>query len=119
MNRFLSFILFSSFALDTFALQELNPYQAITKTGKRTTVCGLVSSIKYSVNSNQRPTFINLGPEFPNHVFTIVIWGDVRDSLTYSPESLAGKNICITASISKYKGKAQTELTAESQLKIK
>jgi DNA/RNA endonuclease YhcR with UshA esterase domain len=117
MNRFLLLIPLLLFSPNAHSLEELTPYQAISKVSERATVCGKVSSIKYSVSSNQRPTFINLGPEFPSHVFTIVIWGDVRDSLKNKPESLANRKICITGLITKYKGKAQIELNNENQIK--
>ena len=57
------------------AADLIRPEQATSHVGEHQTVCGTVASATYAVKSNGRPTFLNLGQPYPNHVFTAVMWG--------------------------------------------
>lgn len=39
---------------------------------------------------------LNLGQAYPNHVFTVVVWDEVRTKFPYEPEDFKGEAICVT-----------------------
>ena len=97
---------------------NLKPTDAVNHVGEQAEVCGKVASATFSTRSNGKPTFLNLGIAFPNHVFTVVVWGNVRPKFSYSPESLEGKTICVQGLITEYQGNPQIVVSGPSQLRI-
>ena len=84
--------------------------QAINSIGQVKTVCGTVMTATYASSSNGSPTFLNLDRPYPNHIFTIVIWIEHRDSFGRPPEVLfADARVCITGFIGSYGGIPQIE----------
>lgn len=57
---------------------DLTAAQAKDHIGERATVCGVVASANYAQRSKNTPTFLNLDKPYPEHVFTVVIWGADR-----------------------------------------
>lgn len=105
-------------AVAVAAADTLTPAEAIHHLGEDATVCGRVANVKYATASRGSPALLNLDLAYPNHIFTIVIWDTSRARFPYRPESLAGKVICVTGTISSYRGKAQIEATDPSQIKL-
>jgi hypothetical protein len=60
------------------AAAELKWRQGASHVGETATVCGTVASANYAVRTKGQPTFLNLDKAYPNHVFTIVVWGSER-----------------------------------------
>jgi hypothetical protein len=58
--------------------QQLTAAEAAKHVGEYAKVCGEVVSTKYASSSRGQPTFLNLDKPYPDHIFTIVIWGDNR-----------------------------------------
>lgn len=90
--------------------------QASAHVGEVATVCGTVASTKFLRNSNAQPTFLNLDYAYPNHIFTIVIWGEDRIKFNHPETTLYGKNICISGRIKSYKNRPEIILRDPSQL---
>lgn len=67
--------------------------------GRRATVCGTVASARFAENSEGQPTFLFVGAAFPNHPFSIRIWGRDRAKFSVDPVSLVGKAVCVTGEI--------------------
>jgi len=86
------------------AADPLDPADAIDHIGEEATVCGEVTGAKFSSHRKRKPTFIDFGPPHPNHVFTALIWGEFRDRFDYVPESLLGKTICVSGTITEHNG---------------
>ena len=86
--------------------------------GDRATVCGPVAGTNYGSTSNGRPTWLNVGKDYPSSErFVVIIWGDNRGNFPQPPESYyAGKTICVTGLIQEYQGIAQIEVTESSQI---
>ena len=83
------------------------------------TVCGSVVDSRYASGSKGQPTFLNFDYPYPNHTFTIVIWGQNRANFSTPPEKkYMSKNICIDGYIDSYKGKPQIEATSEIMITI-
>jgi len=86
--------------------------------GDRTTVCGPVAGTKYGATSSGKPTWLNIGKDYPSSErFVVIIWGDNRGNFPQPPESYyAGKTICVTGLIQEYQGIAQIEVTTPDQI---
>jgi hypothetical protein len=102
----------------TFAADTLDPAEAASHVGEEATVCGEVTGAKYSDHRKRKPTFIDFGPPHPNQLFTALIWGEYRDRFDYVPESLLGKTICVSGTITEFKGKAEIKVSDPSQIRI-
>lgn len=71
----------------SYSKKYITPAEAINYIGQEKTVCGVVVSTKYAFFSKGQPTFLNLDKPYPNHIFTVVIWG--KDRVKFSnPQKL-------------------------------
>lgn len=86
--------------------------------GERTTVCGPVVGTHWASGSKGKPTFLNIGKDYPDSGrFTVVIWIDYRANFPQPPEGYyLGKTICITGLIEPYEGIPQIEAKDPSQI---
>ena len=101
-----------------YAADPLEPADAANHVGEEATVCGEVGGTKYSDHRKRKPTFIDFGPPHPNQVFTALVWGEYRDKFDYAPESLLGKRICVSGTITEHKGKPEIKVTGPSQISV-
>jgi len=95
-------------------------YQAKSHVGEKRSVHGTVKGAEYSTSSTGRPTFLNVGKDYPSKArFTVVIWGKDRGNFPFRPEvKYRGKTIIATGRISTYKGVAQMFVRSPSAIKI-
>ena len=100
------------------AADPLDPADAIDHIGEEATVCGEVTGAKFSSHRKRKPTFIDFGPPHPNHVFTALIWGEFRDKFDYVPESLLGRTICVSGTITEHKGRPEIKVSEPSQIRL-
>jgi hypothetical protein len=100
------------------AADPLDPADAIDHIGEEATVCGEVTGAKFSSHRKRKPTFIDFGPPHPNHVFTALIWGEYRDKFDYVPESLLGRTICVSGTITEHKGRPEIKVSEPSQIRV-
>lgn len=86
--------------------------------GDRVTVYGTVVGTRYASSSNGKPTFLNIGRDYPDpNRFTVVIWGRCRPNFSSSPEAYyRGKTIYVTGLITEYDGVAQIEVCYPYQI---
>jgi DNA/RNA endonuclease YhcR with UshA esterase domain len=87
--------------------------------GQKATVCGEVVSTYYARSSRGRPTFLNIDRPYPNHIFTVVIFGDNRGSFGAPESRYSDRYICVTGKIKSYKGKAQIIAYSPKQIKAR
>jgi len=71
-----SFFLFITLLGEATTATKLTAEEAKNHIGEHATVCGLVASTHYAARSRSNPSFVNLDKSYPNHVVTIVIWGE-------------------------------------------
>ena len=100
------------------AAGTLEPAEAAAHIGEDATVCGEVTRAKFSSHRKRKPTFIDFGPPHPHQQFTALIWGEYRDTFDYVPESLMGKTICVSGTITEHKGRAEIKVTDPAQIEI-
>ncbi len=86
--------------------------------GDRTTVCGPVVGTKYGATSSGKPTWLNIGKDYPSSErFVVIIWGENRGNFPQPPEDYyLGKTICVTGLIQEYEGIPQIEVTTPDQI---
>ncbi len=104
----------SAAAANSIPLDRLTAYA-----GKQVRTCGQVFRVRYLTTFANTPTYINIGAPYPESPLTLILWQNVRDNLSYVPEEkLDGKTICVTGTITLYKGKAQMVVHKESDIQI-
>jgi len=118
LSVLLALLLTTSFQITAALAQErIRPSDAERYIGKRVAVCGQVASANFAARSRGRPTFLNLDRPYPNQIFTIVIWGENRVKFGGSPEQVyRGRRICVTGTISAYRGQPQIVASDPSQI---
>ena len=95
-------------------------YQAKRYVGLTRTVKGPVKGTRYASSTSGRPTFINIGKNFPNPSrFTVVIWGKYRSAFSSRPEVFyRGKTVLATGIIRMYKGSPEMFIRSPSNLRV-
>ena len=107
-----------SFSWPTYSQVTISPEDAINHIGANSTVCGVVASAKYSIRTKGQPTFLNLNRPYPNHIFTVLIWGSDRSKFSTPPEQYySNKKICVTGTIKQFKGIPEIIVSDPSQIK--
>lgn len=87
--------------------------------GDSVKICAKVYGVKYLENAKNSPTFVNVGGAFPNQLFTIVIWNDVRKQFEKAPEELLNnKEICVTGKVEMFKDRPQIVLKGKEQIVV-
>lgn len=101
-----------------FAAESLTPEAAKAHVGQTATVCGKVANTYYSRFVEGKPTFINFGHPYPNHVFSIAIMGADRAKFDNAPEDLfEGKTLCVTGLIEAYDHKPLIVVRDKAQIR--
>ena len=99
-------------------VEAINPAQAVAAIGEERTVCGKVANTYYSCFVSGRPTFINFGKPYPDHVFSVAIMGEDRSHFGDCPEKLfTGRDVCVTGLIESYDDKPVMKVKDQSQVK--
>jgi DNA/RNA endonuclease YhcR with UshA esterase domain len=94
---------------------SITPEEAAAHVGETATVCGLVVSATYAADAPQSPTFLDLGKQYPNQIFTAVIFGGDRPRFG-AAETLRGRRVCVTGEIFLYQGTPEIILRDPQQL---
>lgn len=96
--------------------QTIIPDSAKNYVGKEVTVCGEVKGT-YTSKNNQT-VFMNFGEDYPNQVFSVIIFADDAKKFSENPAtSYKFKNICVTGVVKLYKGKPEIVVTETKQIK--
>jgi hypothetical protein len=98
----------------TAQAQSLSAAQAKAHEGENATVCGKVASEHTATSSRGEPTFINLDSEYPNQVFTVLVWGDDRKNVGELPHT--GSHVCVAGLIKDYHGVPEIVVRSSGQL---
>jgi hypothetical protein len=112
-------ILILAFTASAFAQETVSPEAAAKFIGQQKTVCGTVASAHYATRSKGQPTFLNLNKPYPQPIFTVLIWGSDRSKFEKPPETLSGKEICVSGVIQSYRGSPEIIVKDPSQIKVK
>ncbi len=97
---------------------SISAAEARNHVGEKATVCGNVASAHYAARSRGNPTFINLDKPYPNQIFTVLIWGSDRPKFGDPEERYGSKHICVTGTITEYRGVPEVTAYEPSQVRI-
>ena len=105
--------------LSAQANHTINATEAAQNVGTYTTVCGAVGSTKFLSSSRGKPTFLNMGGVYPDHAFTVVIFGTARPRWDSEPENLyLNQKICVTGEIAEYRGDPQIIVNWPKEIRL-
>lgn len=90
--------------------------EAKNHVGEKETVCGHVAGSRYADKSKGQPTFLDLDGRYPHAAFTILIWGDDRAKFGQPETKYADANVCVSGTISSYRGSPEIVATDPSQI---
>lgn len=97
----------------TVALDSVAKYE-----GKTVTVCAKVQGTHVS-SGEKKNTSVNFGKPYPDNTFTVFIAEADLPKFKYVPaDFLKDKTICITGSVTMFKGKPEMVVTSEEQIKV-
>lgn len=113
MYKLIFSILFSTLSLFS---SEYSAQEAGKHIGEEATVCGIVASSHYAKSSKGEPTFLNLDVAYPEHIFTVLIWGEDREQFKKPEVRYRNQKLCVHGEISSYKGIPQIILYSKTQL---
>jgi micrococcal nuclease len=104
---------------DAVAAGRLSALEAAAHIGEEATICGVVASATFAARSRRQPTFLNLDRPYPDHIFTVVIWGANRDAFSPPPEiAYRNRRICVTGLIKEYRGRPEMIVTSPTQITV-
>jgi len=108
----------SLFLVFTSHAQTIIPDSAKNYIGKEVTVCG---DVKGTYTSKSDGTiFLNFGHDYPDQVFSVVIFSDNAKKFSQSPATMfKAKNVCVTGTIQMYKSKPEIAVSKVEQIKLK
>lgn len=86
--------------------------------GQSITICTEVKGVSVDSAIKQIPTLLFLCAPFPRQVLNVVIRKDVAAKFSTSPTTWNGKQICVTGTISIYKGKPEIVVKNKDQIVI-
>jgi hypothetical protein len=92
--------------------------QAKDHVGQTATVCGKVVSTRFLESSNRQPTFLNFDKPYPDHSFTVVIFGESRAKFGKPEQEYLQKDVCVTGEIKDFNGKPEIELADPKQIRL-
>lgn len=119
MKSYLAFLVFVLFATAGYSQTTIKAEDISKHIGDSVKICAKVYGVKYLENAKNSPTFVNVGGAFPNQLFTIVIWNDVRKQFEKAPEELLNnKEICVTGKVEMFKDRAQIVLKSKEQIVV-
>ena len=88
--------------------------------GDSVTLTGTVFTSRNLINSDNKPTLLNLGAPYPNQLLTIVIYESERALFAKAPEELfKEKEVLVTGRIMLYNDKPQIVVRKREQINIK
>lgn len=94
-------------------------FEAHEMIGEEAIVCGVVMQVATPKGIRGNPTYINMGARYPNHPFTVVIWG--QDAMKFpmgTLKSFEGKEIAVTGLVEEYRGKPQIVVKEVEQIVV-
>ncbi|MEX2546566.1 MAG: hypothetical protein WD830_02105 [Chloroflexota bacterium] len=97
------------------------PRQAKDHVGETATVCGKVNSANWVFAEKGHPTWLQLGPAYPNHRFSAIIWGEQRRAwpLNGKPDVVyLNRVICVTGLIETYNTWTQIQNLSKADIQV-
>jgi hypothetical protein len=108
------FITSVSFSQTTIKLEDASKH-----VGDSVNVCGKVSGGIYLEDMEESPTFLSLGPAYPDQLLTLMIPKDQRGKYETAPETIyVEKDVCVLGKIVIVRDLPQITVYKKEQIKI-
>lgn len=111
-------LLLAGCAVTAGAQQHITAAEARDHVGQVATVCGKVASLHWATRSKGQRTFINLDAPYPQQIFTVLIWSSDRPQFGDVEQSFTGKTICVTGTVSAYRGVPEIIARSANQITV-
>ena len=98
--------------------QHITAREAKNHVGEKATVCGRVAGIHFVSSGKGQPTFVHFDEQYPNQVFTLVIWGTDRPKFGRPEDLYRNKDLCVTGKITSYLEVPEIVASNPSQVQI-
>jgi hypothetical protein len=98
--------------------KKLTAAEAKDHIGEQATVCGKVASTRYAATTRGKPTFLNLDKPYPSQVFTVLIWGSIREKFGAPEETYRDKQICVTGKITEYRDAPEIVVSQPQSIEV-
>ena len=98
--------------------QHITAREAKNHVGEKATVCGRVAGIHFVSSGKGQPTFVHFDEQYPNQVFTLVIWGSDRPKFGRPEDLYRNKDLCVTGKITSYLEVPEIVASNPSQVQI-
>ena len=87
--------------------------------GDSVIVSGKVYGGRFLSRSENAPTFLNVGGDFPNQLLTLVVWGKDRSNFKIAPEeAYKGHEVKVAGKVELHRGKPQIILYKDDQIVV-
>jgi len=87
--------------------------------GKMVDFCGTPAQVTVRGKDHEGPVFLNFGAKFPDHTFTVVIWGTVAGAeISELPERFSGKRLVIHGMVVEHNGKPEIKLATLKDIEV-
>ncbi len=93
--------------------------QAKNHIGQKATVCGRIVGIHFVSSGKGQPTFMHMDEQYPDQIFTVVIWGADRLKFGRPEETFLDKDICVTGKITVFLRIPEIVATDPSQIRLR
>jgi hypothetical protein len=97
---------------------HLTTREAKYHVGETATVCGKIVGIHYVSSGKGQPTFLHFDEQYPNQIFTMVIWGSNRPKFGRPEEAYRDKDVCVTGKIVSYLGVPEIVASNPKQVQL-
>jgi hypothetical protein len=119
MKKLCFLLLATLFCGSIFAQTEIKIEDIKNHIGDSVKICAKIYGGVFLGRTDNKPTFLNVGGDYPNAPLTVVIWPPVR--ATYAgqenPETYyKGKTVCIYGKLVLYKEKPQIVIEDKKQI---
>jgi hypothetical protein len=94
--------------------------EAKSHVGETVAVTGEVKAAEYRSDSNQQPTYIDIGAPYPDESrVTMVVWGEDRSNFPGDPESIyLGKTVCVLGELYEHEGVVYMKVSTPDQVQV-
>ncbi len=112
------FVITTVFISNAQESSDITIQNAAEHIGTETTICDLVADV-YRPEGENKMVYINFGGKYPDNTFSAIIFPKDQAYFKYDPViELANKHICVTGTITEYKGKPQMVVKVPTQINV-
>ena len=97
---------------------RISTREAKNHVGEKATVCGKVVGIHFVSSGKGQPTFVHFDQQYPDQIFTLVIWGNDRPKFGRPEELYRDKDLCVTGKITSFLGVPEIVASNPNQVQI-